>query len=91
MFMDKIKKQAFKDYVDFKKTSVSSKSAIEGYDFVKPFLSSTKKPLREFNEVDLINYINSISKRYSIGSMNRIKSLIHSFCFWYFVCFLCIN
>lgn len=81
----KNKEKTLEDFINFKRTETNTKSKIEGYQlYVSLFLNSTKKSLKDFSETELINFLNSILKKYSVGSMNCIKSMINSFCFWNF-------
>lgn len=82
--MNKDNKRILQDFINFKKTEVNTKNQIEGYNcYIKLFLDSIKKPVKEIKEEDLIKFINSIKDKYKVNSMNCIKSMVHSFLYWY--------
>jgi len=80
----KEKEKILKDYLEFKKISINHKEGMYNHKhFISMFMNSNKKFLKLFNEKDLINFLNSISKKYSIGTLNIIKHILKSFIVWY--------
>ena len=81
----KTKKEVLNDFLNYKKTSVNYEKKLKLYKyFVGMFLNSTRKQLSEFTENDVIDFINKISKKYAIGTMNEIKIMLKSFIYWHF-------
>jgi len=79
------KSKILKDYIDFKRTSVKSEGKIKDiYFYTNLFLQSFKKDLDKTSEKELINFINSISDKYSVGSLNGIKAGLKNFIKWHF-------
>jgi len=77
--------EILEEFINYKRTAVSSKSKIESYRyFIKSFLKFTNKPLNKITETDVINFINSLQGKYAIGSINCIKTIIKPFIQWYF-------
>lgn len=74
-----------KDYLEFKKTTVSDKRTLLRYDFfLRRFLEKIGKETRHINETDVIQAVNQMAKEYKVGSMNDVKILIKSFLYWRF-------
>lgn len=83
--LSKEKQEALKRYLDYKDTSVNSKSKKDGYRyFISMFLQNSKKKLSEYQESDIIDFVNKSSKKYSVGSMNEIKWMLKSFVCWHY-------
>lgn len=81
--MNREKEKRLNEFIEYKKTLVSDIKKLKNYRyFLTLFLDSFKKPLKEVGEKEIIDFINSIKDKYSIGSMNIIKSMIKSFCYW---------
>lgn len=81
----KEKEKILKEFIEFKKTSVSDSKRIKNIEyFLKQFLESSKKPLSKFQEQDIINFLNAKSKKYSVGTINHIKVLLKLFITWKF-------
>lgn len=79
------KQQTLKEYSDYKRTSVKSIEKLKDIErYISNFINSSKKELNKFDEKDLINFLNSISDRYSISSLNSIKAYIKNFIKWKF-------
>lgn len=81
--MDKV--QVLNEYLSYKKLSVRSLKIKDIENYTKQFLDYTSKPLVEYNEKDLIDYLNSIGKKYSMGTQNFIKVNLKNFIKWYFI------
>jgi integrase len=74
-----------KDFLEFKKTTAHSKTGVVVYQFfVGKFLKSTKKPLEDITENEVVDFINKASKKYSIGSMNQLKVMLKCFIHWHY-------
>lgn len=72
-------------HIEFKKTSVSSDEKIKDIRrYLTLFLKSTRKSLDKFREEDLTKFINSLSQKYSIRTINDIKVYIKVFIKWYY-------
>ena len=81
----KTKEKILKDYISFRKIKNKTIAINDIENHIKWFINSKSKPLDNFNEADLVNYINKISKKYKTHSLNSIKSsFIKSFIKWYY-------
>lgn len=79
------KEKALLDYLEYKKTSVNAKSKMENYRyFISIFLSQLKKDLKDCDEAEIINVVNFLSKKYSVGTTNEVKWMLKSFICWYY-------
>lgn len=79
-----LKEKVLEDYIEFKKANVTSQIKIDEYRrFIKQFLD-LNKPLEEYQETDLVNFLNTANKKYNIRSMNEVKTLVRNFIIWYF-------
>jgi len=79
------KDSILRKHLEFKKTSISSKTKLQDIErYLKMFINSTKKPLNKLTEEDLAKFINSLSKKYSIGTINDIKVYLKVFIKWNF-------
>lgn len=77
--------KALQEFLNYKQISVKTKNRMDIYKlYVSKFLKSSRKPLKQFKETEVVNFLNKISKDYSIGTMNLIKSAVNSFCYWFF-------
>jgi integrase len=78
------KSTSLKEYIDFKKTSVKSKSKIQDTErYISMFLDSSKRSLDQLGEKDVVKFLNSLN--YSISTINGIKAYLKSFIKWYYV------
>ena len=69
------------NHIDFKKTSVKSTEKIKDTErYLKKFLNSSKKPLSQFKEEDVVKFLNSLD--YSVRTINGIKFYIKVFIKW---------
>lgn len=83
--LSKEKQKILHDYIEYKKTFVRTKSKMDGYIlFISSFLENSKKNLKDYGEIEIINFINSISKKYAVSTMNEIKIMIKSFICWHY-------
>lgn len=48
------------------------------------FLEDSNKKLGDYGEPEIINFLNSLSKKYSVGTINEIKIMIKSFVCWHY-------
>lgn len=79
------KGEILKEYINFKRTSIKSEGKIKDVErYIKSFLDSSKIKLENFKEKELINFLNSISKHYSIPTLNTIKPILKHFLKWKF-------
>lgn len=81
--MDKLSVLA--KHIEFKKTSVKfGPKLLDIERYLKAFLESTDKPLNKFTEEDLIKFINSLTKKFSIRTINDIKTYLKVFIKWHY-------
>ena len=79
------KEQILEDYLNFKRTSVKSEGKIKDIEnYTNKFLQSFKVSVDKAGEKELVNFLNSISDKYSIGSLSGIKALLKNFVKWYY-------
>ncbi len=79
------KKQVLEDYLNFKRTSVNSKAKLKDIEhYTNLFFKSFKGSVEKAGEKELVNFLNSISDKYSIGSLNGIKAQMKNFIKWYY-------
>lgn len=72
-------------HIDFKKTSVTSKEKLKDIKrYLGMFLNSKKKSLDKFTEEDIVKFINSLTKKFSIRTINDIKCHLKVFIKWYY-------
>lgn len=77
------KGQILKDYLEFKKLKVKSETKIKDIERdINRFLEFSDKPLEEFSEKDLINYLNSL--KFKKRTINGIKAYLKNFIKWRF-------
>ncbi len=77
------KQQVLKDYLDYKRLSVTTENKIKDISrYINKFLESNKKDISKFEEKDLIAFINSLG--YKTRSMNDIKVGLKNFIKWKF-------
>lgn len=80
------KGEILQDYLDFKRTSVTSKAKLKDIkNYTKMFLDSFKVSVDKAGEKELVSFLNKISKDYSVNSMNGIKAGLKNFIKWYYV------
>lgn len=75
-----VKLTLLEKHIEFKKTSVHSidkQKDIERY--LKKFILFHKKDIEKINENDLTRFINSLTGKYSIATINTIKAYIKDF------------
>lgn len=76
---------ALQNHLEFKKTSVSFEPKLKDIErYLGLFLNSSKKSLDKFTENDLISFINSLTQKYSIRTINDIKCYLKVFIKWYY-------
>jgi len=81
----KEKDKVMKEYLDFKKTTVKTKPALESVErYTMMFLNSTKKPLSKFEENEVVNFFNWLDEEYSVSSSNDFKVMVKVFIKWYY-------
>lgn len=73
-------------HIEFKKTSVRNNAKLKDIKhYLELFVNSTTKPLSKFNEDDVIYFLNSLTNKYSIRTINDIKTFLKVFIKWYYV------
>lgn len=78
--------RVLRDYLLYKRTTVNSSNKLKDIErYIKAFIDSGKKDLDKFDEKDLIDFINYISKKYSIRALNDIKVFVKNFIKWKFL------
>ncbi len=83
--MEKGKLKVLNDYIDFKRTSVTTENKIKDIKRdIERFLNSSDKPLSKFKEPELVKYLNSIN-HFSVGYINGVKALLKNFLKWNYV------
>lgn len=81
----KTKEQILEEWTEFKRPNMKTTTRLEDYRRdIKRFLEHCTKPLNEYQETDLVNFLNSQTKRYNTRSMNELKVLLRNFVIWYF-------
>jgi len=79
------KTNILKNHLEFKKTSVKSEPKLKDIErYLSLFLRSSKKALNNFTENDLTKFLNSLTKKYSIRTINDIKIYIKVFIKWHY-------
>lgn len=79
------KKQTLRDYIEFKRASIKHEGKIKDIErYIGMFLSSSKTDLDKFEEKQLVDFVNKISNKYSIPSLNTIKPILKHFIKWKF-------
>lgn len=79
------KAQILKKYIKFRRLSNKSRGIKDIEFHINKFITSTKKPLANFDEVVLVDYLDKISKKYTISTLNTLKSsYIKNFIKWHF-------
>lgn len=84
--MNKDKSKILKDYINFRSLKNHSSGGLADIEnHIKKYLSSSKKPLSEFDEPMLIKYVGKINSEYKTNTSNTIKSsFLKNFIKWYF-------
>lgn len=72
-------------HIEFKKTSVKHEpKLLDIKRYLGMFLNSTKKPLSKFAEEDITKFLNSLTDKYSIRTINDIKVYLKVFIKWHY-------
>jgi integrase len=72
-------------HLEFKRISIKNEPKLKDIKrMLERFVNSSKKPLNKFNEEDLIKFINSLTKKYSIRTINDTKVYLKVFIKWYY-------
>lgn len=82
--MDSIKKNILKDYIKYKKLSVKSDKIKDMEFYMKKFLESSSKDIRDFTEKELLNFLEKENSNYKTSSFNNIKAYCKNFIKWHF-------
>ena len=84
--MDKQKQDTLTQYLEFRALKNHSKNGMEDIEHhISKFINHSDKPLDEFNERMLIDYVNKVNQEYKINTANTIKSsFLKNFLKWYF-------
>lgn len=78
------KETTLREYIEFKRTSVKSEPKIRDIEhYTREFMNSQNKPINNFQERDLIQFINSLNS-YKTRTANTIKAYIKNFIKWNF-------
>lgn len=84
----KTKQDILEEYIKFKSTNVTTQSKLNVYrTYVRLFLDASPKPLKNYQESDLVNCLNNANKRYNTRSMNEVKTLLKNFLEYYYADF----
>lgn len=79
------KDKILKDYLEYKKLSVSSTDKLRDLErYTERFLKSSKKKAEDFGESEVINFINSLNGTFSIASINNLKANLKNFIKWFY-------
>ncbi len=79
------KQNVLDEYIKFRRLKNHTEAIESIILHTKLFMNHTKKPLKDFDDKVLLNYISEISPTYSIEMMNKIKSsIIKNFLKWYY-------
>lgn len=85
--IDENKEKVIQSFKEYKATSVHfSKKLYEITRNVRRFIYSNSKPLKDFQEEDLVKFLNAQSK-YKTRTINDMKVYIKTFIKWYFLDF----
>jgi len=80
-----LKSHALEKHIEFKKTSVHHNPKLQDIErYLKMFLNSTRKSLDKFTEDDVVKFLNSLTRKYSIRTINDIKVYIKVFVKWHY-------
>ncbi len=75
------KQQVLKEYLEFKRLSIKSSEKIKDIERdMNRFFNSSEKPIKDFKEQELINYLNSLDVK--IRTLNGIKAYLKNFIKW---------
>lgn len=79
------KQKVLDEYIKFRRLKNHTEAIESIILHTKLFMNHTKKPLKDFDDKVLLNYISEISPTYSIEMMNKIKSsIIKNFLKWHY-------
>jgi len=67
------KEKVIKNYIEFRKLKNHTEAIKEIENHTQWFIYSSKKPLSQFDEKILIDYLNKIAPKYSTEMLNKIK------------------
>jgi integrase len=83
--MNPLKKKVLEDYLQFRRLKNHSVT-INDIEFqITQFFEYSDKPLKDYDDKLLTNYLTEIGKKYSTGTMNTIKSsFLKNFIKWYY-------
>lgn len=77
------KKDILNRHLDFKRISVKHEPKLKDIErYLGMFINFKKKPLKQFNEDDLVQFINSLD--YSVRTINDIKCYLKVFIKWHY-------
>lgn len=79
------KRTVLADYEKYKGLTVKSDKLRDMVFYVGLFVNFKKKDLDSYTENDLLDFLNSISSKYKVSSMNNIKAYLKNFIRWYYV------
>lgn len=78
-------KQTLREYLLYKATTINAKGKLQDIErYIGRFLDFTKKPIEQYTQLDLVNFLNSL-KNMSQNSQNDIKVMLKNFLKWKFV------
>lgn len=80
-----MKRKVLASHIAFKKTSVNSIPKLKDIErYVGRFINSSNKPLEDFGEKELTNFINSVNGKYTVRTVNDIKVFLKVFLKWHY-------
>lgn len=79
------KEKTLINFLEFKKQSVKTEKALRIVErYTSHFINFFKKPLKDFNENDLVKYFNYLDNNFSQSSANDLKVMVKVFVKWYY-------
>lgn len=79
------KKQVLSDYITYKKLTITSAKILDIQNYINQFITFSNKPLEEYTEKELIDFLNVCNSKYSKGTQNVIKVNTKNFIKWLWV------
>lgn len=79
------KEEILKEYIKYRRQNNHSRNIRDIEFHIRKFINSKKKPLSQFNDSDLLDYFDKIRNKYTVSTLNSIKSsFIKNFIKYYY-------
>lgn len=83
--MDKEKEKVFERYIQQRRLRIHTRAIKDIQYYLTQFLNFSKKPIKDYDEKILLDFLEKISKKYKTQTLNKIKiSILKNFIKYYF-------